>query len=356
MRQLHLLSSRFRRAFTLIELLVVIAIIAILIALLLPAVQQAREAARRSTCKANMKQLGVALHSYHETHGYFPLNYDGTRCRSCSPDGRNILNNRNQSSVSWITMTLPFIDQGAVYNQFTFECHTTGSGQTPRSCMDTDNERRARMTIINTLMCPSNPQPKTFSGASVYDVPGNGWHGNGRDFQGARTDYVGSMGFVWTGWKDCGDTGSNGAQWTNPDQTIVGEWDNLPIRSGVFWWRGSSSIRDIIDGTSSTIAVYENHHWNFSSSEPQRVNKPGLWVSPIGAIDANTAPINSDPARVAGGNGGDDTRCTGWSSVHRGGAHGLLTDGTVRFFNDSTDLGILRALVTRAGGEAVGEF
>ncbi len=101
-----------RRAFTLIELLVVIAIIAILIALLLPAVQQAREAARRSTCKNNMKQIGLALHNYHDTHRVFPYasSHQGRACTTA----RSILNHKG-----WL-MLLPFIDQAPLYNKFNF--------------------------------------------------------------------------------------------------------------------------------------------------------------------------------------------------------------------------------------------
>ena len=101
-------NRKLRRAFTLIELLVVIAIIAILIALLLPAVQQAREAARRTQCRNNLKQIGIGMHNYHETHGEFPNNYDSSR------DFRASIQHEG-SGVSWITMMLPFIDQAPMY-------------------------------------------------------------------------------------------------------------------------------------------------------------------------------------------------------------------------------------------------
>ncbi|WP_417376669.1 DUF1559 domain-containing protein, partial [Gimesia maris] len=100
-----------KRGFTLIELLVVIAIIAILIALLLPAVQQAREAARRSTCKNNMKQLGIALHNYHETHRIFPqMHVEYARNTDYDPPG-------GESFLPWSVMILPFMDQAPLYNK-----------------------------------------------------------------------------------------------------------------------------------------------------------------------------------------------------------------------------------------------
>src|SRR5579863_932391 len=112
-----LMSARQRRrsGFTLIELLVVIAIIAVLVALLLPAVQQAREAARRSQCKNNLKQLALACHNYHEISGQFPNNYDG----------RPIAENAGNWQLSigdfgWIVMALPMMDQAPIYNQINF--------------------------------------------------------------------------------------------------------------------------------------------------------------------------------------------------------------------------------------------
>lgn len=342
MRKIYLSYRMRQRAFTLIELLVVIAIIAILIALLLPAVQQAREAARRSTCKNNMKQIGLALHNYHETHGTFPLNYDASR----SPG-------QVGCSVSWITMSLPYMDQAPLYNQMNFSDTTNTSGSASSyPGMDSVSNDSARTTPIAVLLCPSNPQPKLTGSAMHYDFGGN--NGNSRNLQAARTDYVGSMGFVWTGWKDCGDTGSNGAPWIDPGIDIT--HNSLSRVGGLFWWRGATRLRDIVDGASNTIAVYENHHWNFSKKFPSEINKSGAWISPLGAIDTHTSSVNADPEQVAAGNGADDTRCTNWSSTHVGGAHGLLTDGSVRFVSENLDIGINRALVTKSGGETLGEF
>jgi len=164
-----------RKAFTLIELLVVIAIIAILVALLLPAVQQAREAARRSSCKNNLKQIGLALHNYHDVHNVYPLNNDSTR------KGGN-------TATSWVTMSLPYMEQAPLYDRVDF---TTQSGHYG---LDNASAKIVRVQPIDTLMCPSNPQPKVFTGAAIYD--GSGWNGNSRNMNGARTDYVGNMGYV----------------------------------------------------------------------------------------------------------------------------------------------------------------
>ena len=127
------------RAFTLIELLVVIAIIAILIALLLPAVQQAREAARRSQCKNNLKQLATAIHTYHEMAKMFPSNINST---GWSGQG-------NVGGFSWISNSLPYMDQGPLYK--TLNCN--------QSAATAGKNLTAFQTVIPGLLCPSNVQP-----------------------------------------------------------------------------------------------------------------------------------------------------------------------------------------------------
>jgi len=128
MRKLNAVFKR--RGFTLIELLVVIAIIAILIALLLPAVQQAREAARRSTCKNNLKQIGLALHNYHDTHRVFP---PGCISRSIRSGGQDVwedaasLTATGNQGTSWMLMILPYADQAPLYNQWNFSTNVMGN-------------------------------------------------------------------------------------------------------------------------------------------------------------------------------------------------------------------------------------
>ncbi len=163
-----------RRGFTLIELLVVIAIIAILIALLLPAVQQAREAARRSTCKNNLKQIGLALHNYHETHRVFPPSVASPGASSSS----GIITN----ATGWI-MLLPYLDQATLYQQYNFD-HATGIyggegncptatkypvNSSPPFLAGTDAGIFANValgaTIIPVFYCPSDPGERTFVAA-----------------------------------------------------------------------------------------------------------------------------------------------------------------------------------------------
>ncbi len=148
-------TKRLRRAFTLIELLVVIAIIAILIALLLPAVQQAREAARRSQCKNNLKQLGLAMHNYHDTFGWFPHNhcawtnapvYYGTAAGTDNPQ------------FSWLAMALPYLDQAPMYNRWTSIPRAGTTTTTPWGPMPTFVTKSSRCFSAPRMICrPSGP-------------------------------------------------------------------------------------------------------------------------------------------------------------------------------------------------------
>ena len=194
-----------RRGFTLIELLVVIAIIAVLIALLLPAVQQAREAARRSQCKNNFKQIGVALHNYHDT---FRVYQPG------------LYNNINQWStlaaserIGWLSALLPYIDQAPLYNQWqtAFAAGTNGLAFA------------GRFTVLPVLMCPSDPNAGKMSGWT------NGFAGNLLLSGGAR---------AW------------GVQNTATDSA-----GGTP--TGLFYTNSSVAIRDVTDGTSNTIMSSE---------------------------------------------------------------------------------------------------
>ena len=149
--------ARLRRGFTLIELLVVIAIIAILIALLLPAVQQAREAARRSACKNNIKQLGLALHNYHDTHRVFPpdcinpgLDVGETTGLPYIADNANLARN-----ITGYTLLLPFLDQSAIYNGINFSLPV---GQAARSSYGgggpTTNQGPSIYYHVSVVKCP----------------------------------------------------------------------------------------------------------------------------------------------------------------------------------------------------------
>jgi prepilin-type N-terminal cleavage/methylation domain-containing protein/prepilin-type processing-associated H-X9-DG protein len=337
-----------RLAFTLIELLVVIAIIAILIALLLPAVQQAREAARRTQCKNNLKQLGLAMHNYHDVYNTFPHNHcswtNGPFYYGTGPS--------DNAEWSWIVQALPYIEQASLYQQINLHPVSTNY-----NAAGLGNNAVLRSTVIEGLMCPSNDMPKIVGGQRF------GYRSNGTG-NSARTDYVGNMGHIWGGWKDCGavpDTlipnnlgvrGSNpGTPWVNGEQINEQVYIN-----GVFPYTGSYNMRDIVDGTTNTVAIFENYHWRGGNGVTfdRNVNDDASWMSPLAAIHTLRMPINN--RNVAWLQGPGDRRCTGASSNHTGGCQVLLCDGSVKFLSENIDHGIRYYISARRDGVAVGEF
>lgn len=324
-------------AFTLIELLVVIAIIAVLIALLLPAVQQAREAARRSQCKNNLKQLGLALQNYHSTASIFPSNrtvrsdYDGP-----GPNPYGSGQGYKHGSIGWTAMLLPYIDQTPLYKQIDL---TQATSMSPLPIVDNPNNRTIRRTVIAGLMCPSNPQPSVVSNQVGQ---ADSWN-DGLD--GGRSDYMGNMGWMNPGHRDCYSVpGGNygGEEWSHPWSFTQGP---LQGGNGVFGWQGSITIAQITDGTSNTVSLIESHHWS-NKTDPATAYADAMWFGPY-MIHSMKMPINFDPR---------DFRCDQWSSIHTGGAHCVMADGAVRFVNQNLNWQVRKAIATRGRGETVGDF
>ncbi len=331
-----LLESRNRpRGFTLIELLVVIAIIAVLIALLLPAVQQAREAARRTQCKNNLKQLGLALHNYHDTALTFPPS-------SISPvdatsgvwawASRGDDSNPNFRLFAFTAMILPGLDQAPLYNQFNFSLSALGTAN-----------RTPATAKLATLRCPS------YTGAEVSAHP----HYTGL----VRVNNFPIRNYVAFGGRNTLEIASQAGQ--SP--------------TGVMFARSKVRIGDITDGTSNTILLVESREergqvWVDGSTAAMT----SRWFDATnfaGSFQGNSSSINYGPRLGAtdtrkyfenpAGFGGESTSITqawGPSSLHTGGAQHLLCDGTVRFISENIDFTLYDALATRAGGEVVGEF
>ncbi len=330
-------SSRSRGGFTLIELLVVIAIIAILIALLLPAVQQAREAARRTQCKNQMKQLGLALHNYHDTLRVFPM---GTQ-----RDGR----------PNWRVFILPYLDQAPLYNKLAIN----GAGFFAHSPSGppwgfSGNEVLRGLTI-NVYRCPSSIN-ESFTNASGNSRESMTVHYVG--VSGATPDPAGRTN-VCTG--DFFDAGTSSS-----------------CKNGLLVPFESKGIRDCTDGTSNTIIVAE---------QSGRVNNADMSSNPLGAWhgigncpatwDANTTlPMTTSQGfaypggistvrfapnayRISGAPVQAGTQYsfnTVVNSQHTGGVHVLMTDGAVRFVADAINLDTFRRLCVRDDGQVIGEF
>lgn len=322
--------ARPRPGFTLIELLVVIAIIAILIALLLPAVQQAREAARRTQCKNNLKQLALACHNYHDTHSLFPLNRDMTDWGNA-----NI-----HTNFSWIAMALPYFEQAPLYQGIDFNISglqpgfgwaATGPGAAP------NNNISRHQTVLTGLLCPSNGQSKKVD--NQYESV---WYRHRSD-QVGRTDYTGSMGFTNGGWRDCPRKPIGIGPWSFA-------WETAPTNggNGIFCYRGSVNIADIPDGTSNTVLLTEDMHWTDYNNK-EAISDDAAWGNPLACITTLQNQINYRDIQ-------GDRRCHGWSSMHTGGAQCALADGSVRFVSENLDRNVQRGIATRRDAEVLGEF
>ncbi len=333
---------RGRRAFTLIELLVVIAIIAVLIALLLPAVQQAREAARRSTCKNNMKQLGLAIHNYHEAQNMLPPgaiwfadNTPGvshpTQDRPAD-SGDTLYNNKNFSG-NWVIMILPYIEQTQLYNLYNPALPLILAAGTPAN-----SNNQVVVAKISSLTCPSD----SFND-DLFIRPGMG------NVPMARSNYGGSLGREYY-----------------QDRTL--RWTAIPtIRRGAFGHGRSAILRDMNDGTSNTAMLWELRA-GVSPADPRGVWAMGrIGASLIGGCDnqGDCTSINASNTNSADVQGCDDKPLLGMgchtgndgqappASQHVGGAHVTLGDGSVRFVSQLVDFNIHRALNSISGNETV---
>ena len=312
-----MLSPRARRGFTLIELLVVIAIIAILIALLLPAVQQAREAARRSQCKNNLKQLSLALHNYHDTFGRFP--YGTLWARTGSPLA---FNTTWQPTPGWSAMLLPYLDQSALYNAIMAEC--AGSSQFLYNPWWPPTPVNIK-TIIPVFMCPSDIGGQLNPDRGSY----------------AKSNYPGVAGA------------------RRLDNSDIASADNTTVvTSGIFWVNSNCSMANITDGTSNTFIVGERDGAS-NGSVAGSYRKAAIWAG-----NDHTSAMNGTLGSTDGTSSWmllntNDQWSGAWNafgSLHTGGAHFALADGAVRFISQNIDGKTYTGLGTKNSGEVLGEF
>jgi len=321
-----------RRAFTLVELLVVIAIIGILIALLLPAIQAARETARRLQCENNLKQIGLALHNYHDIRKKFPPGYQSLVGRGGPDDDKG-------PGWGWAALILPHLEQSTIYDQINFD----------RSITDPANAA-ARMTSLPDFLCPSDVGNATFTvdalGDSTPDYSTPLKDSTGKPVQVAHGNYVGVFGNPEI-------TSDPGFLSTDPARTMA--------HQGMFYRNSAVKIKDVVDGTSHTLFVGERNSklayatWAGSvtgGQVPPRNPNPYNWP-PEGAPvlilghtgDAGDVPPHTPNSPV---NHVDDF----WSP-HPMGVNFLLVDGSVRMIANTISPQVWWALGTRAGRETV---
>ena len=300
-----------RTGFTLIELLVVIAIIAILIALLLPAVQQAREAARRSQCKNNLKQIGLALHNYHDTNKIFAPAAFGSDVfggHTADYSVENDIANTRGVIAAYAALILPYMDQSPLYKRINFNAQWM-----------TQNNAIWQVSLPG-YVCPSDPG----SGTGLCTLSGGNFaRGNyGCVMNNTQID----LGTIWNTY-----------------------WNQYAVNTrGAMGVGGAARTQDIRDGTSSTSLVMEIRA-SSASGDPRGcwAYAPGHAVFGAGAMNSKTTPDqfdtcvnNSDPGMACNANGALDSlpganRRHLARSQHHGGVHSLMADGTVRFLNQN---------------------
>lgn len=296
-----------RTAFTLIELLVVIAVIGVLVALLLPAVQQAREAARRTQCKNNLKQMGLAMHNYHDVHRRFPIGVAG----QIQPG----------NTTFWHTGILPHIERGNLFNliDWTKPWNDTTS-RNPDICG----------THISVYQCPSAAVPEKESSAQGFDVR-------------CPSTYLGCASGL-----------------------LNRESGPLPILStsdidGMLYQGSSTSFRSASDGTSNTVLIGESlHDYSFWGDNPyagpQVVDHWYIGSVHVGANNEVSEALGSTAVKP---NTHKDLSSfideveIGFTSRHPGGVQCVFVDGHVSFISETIDLQVWSAMGTRSGGEVV---
>jgi len=334
--------NRLRKlGFTLVELLVVIAIIGILVALLLPAIQAAREAARRSQCINNLKQIGVALHNYHDTYKVFPpggLDYGWSGGGGTEPANKTVKN------INGLALLLPFLEQQSLHSRLDFNQAFSHVGPTPQTQSNivpstrpiagnagTSGNAAVQAEPVPVFMCPSDR-------SSLLRLPTTGVYAilDGSGYAATKTNYDLSA------WRS--------DYWTFNDWTT----QNVMVRR-MFGENSDTNTAAVIDGTTNTVAVGETCRWVANGSAPSWGFRGWVMTGVDVAAGINLFAIPptytwvADKSTIPG-------RLRDWGlcgSLHPAGANVCLGDASVRFLSENTDVTILTAIATMAGAESI---
>lgn len=312
---------RRRAGFTLVELLVVIAIIGVLVGLLLPAVQSAREAARRMSCSNNLKQIGLALHNYHDTFKGLPpgyINKDPNHPNGSGPVAGNY------AQWAWGAFILPQLEQGPLYEQLEVGKINLSVALTPSGTM-TDKTQLVNNPVA-AFICPSDPGPEVHQVANQLRDTSDTWL---REI--AKSNYMGVN--TTRRWH-------SGGRMTGPDVGAPSQWGGPPNvnngPNGLFFRDRSIRFRDISDGLSNTVAIGERVY-EYTTPTGLVVCRAGVWVGNDNQNEQLTIhrslgtlvnPINST----------NFANCVrGFAGPHPGGIMFALADGSVQFISESVD-------------------
>ncbi|MBB01105.1 MAG: prepilin-type cleavage/methylation domain-containing protein [Planctomyces sp.] len=350
-----------RHAFTLIELLVVIAIIAILVALLLPAVQQAREAARRTSCKNNLKQLGTALHNHLDTHGSFPpgyVNYDesGNRYRT---GGWQV--SVNEMGFNWVCNIFPFMEQPGLHDQIV-ACNEDMLGDSSDHTANPSDhcEHSAAFGHIGReqlkfMLCPSHP--------AIRENFSNGTYGLEALAKGTYAASWGTSNML--SWEDKRTRGAFGCYYVSQNDiapAVGGSGDGFQAGNG-------NSDADFVDGMSNTVLLSELRVYDSATDLRGTWMNPGMGATIFSAQNGPNSRVNdiiascdtsidSNDILYCGSTEitDDETVTASARSYHQGGVNATLADASVRFISENIDLGVWHALNTIRNEDVVGEY
>ncbi|QDT63439.1 DUF1559 domain-containing protein [Calycomorphotria hydatis] len=379
-----------RRAFTLVELLVVIAIISTLIALLLPAVQQAREAARRSQCKNNLKQIGIALHNYHDNFSCFP---PGVVTKESKTSGLPITSYCDASKIqvglnasddlnlrtygwSWNALLLPYVEQANLFRQLgvasrsplaMVQAAVTDGGSQDLELLE------ASQKPLDSFRCPSDPAPSLYQefayrSTDIVTDPNSAFLNVNR-LQVPLTQYVAVHNRRAV------------VPWNTATCTDI---DSFGKERGIFGLNSRTRIRDITDGTSNTLMIGERAYsflYDPNNSRDSRYGAGGMFIGGYAGVSHERKGrewIGSGGINVVvNGCFASQNNCSssryGFSSMHVGGSQFVMADGSVQFLSENiqsdVDTGgvrlwggetmddtVLENLLSKADGQVIGEF